>query len=47
MVRDLYERRVAGVKGIACFNGPYAFSKGAVYEGPVTIDFKWDIYNTE
>jgi hypothetical protein len=45
--KDLYEKRVAGVKGVACYNGPYAFSSGASYEGPVTVKFEWDMYNTE
>ncbi|KNG51991.1 hypothetical protein DDE82_006946 [Stemphylium lycopersici] len=45
--KDLYEKRVAGVKGVVCFNGPYEFSAGAQYEGPVNVKFVWDIYNTD
>ncbi|RYO13356.1 hypothetical protein AA0111_g12257 [Alternaria arborescens] len=45
--KDLYEKRVAGVKGVACYNGPYAFSSGASYEGPITVKFEWDMYNTD
>jgi hypothetical protein len=48
MVKDLYAKKTpASVKGIACFNGPYAFSAGANYEGPINIKYKWDVYNTE
>lgn len=45
--KDLYEKRVSGVKGVACFNGPYEFSAGAQYEGPVNVKLDWDMYNTE
>ena len=48
MVRDLYANRTpSNVKGIACYNGPYSISSGAKYEGPITIKYKWDVYNTE
>jgi hypothetical protein len=48
MVKDLYAKKPsATVKGIACFNSPYGFSAGAVYEGPINIKYKWDVYNTE
>jgi hypothetical protein len=48
MVKDLYAKKTPNtVKGIACFNGPYGFSAGAVYEGPITIKYDWDVYKTE
>ncbi|KAH7090625.1 hypothetical protein FB567DRAFT_590007 [Paraphoma chrysanthemicola] len=48
LAKDLYDKRYpAAVKGIACYNGPYEFSKGANYEGPINVKFKWDIYNTD
>lgn len=48
MVKDLYaQKSPSNVKGIACYNGPYSFSSGAKYEGPINIKFKWDMYNTE
>ncbi|KAF4550843.1 Hypothetical protein D9617_15g041930 [Elsinoe fawcettii] len=48
MAKDLYVKRVAGVKGVSCHNGPYAISPGAKVQGPINIKFKWDVgYNTD
>ncbi|GIZ41164.1 hypothetical protein CKM354_000447900 [Cercospora kikuchii] len=48
MAKDLYEKKAyAGIKGVACFNGPYSWSAGSHYEGPIDINFKWDIYHTD
>ncbi|KAF5849157.1 hypothetical protein GGP41_006029 [Bipolaris sorokiniana] len=45
-IRDLYATRVPGTKGVICMNGPYSTSPGAVFEGPATEKFSWDIYHT-
>ncbi|KAH6642731.1 hypothetical protein C7974DRAFT_409265 [Boeremia exigua] len=48
LVKDLYNHRSPStIKGVACYNGPYEFSSGAHYEGPVSVNFKWDIYHTD
>ncbi|KAJ6192474.1 hypothetical protein J3E72DRAFT_273229 [Bipolaris maydis] len=45
-IPDLYNNRVSGTKGVICMNGPYSTSPGAVFEGPATEKFSWDIYHT-
>ncbi|XP_014554202.1 hypothetical protein COCVIDRAFT_105575 [Bipolaris victoriae FI3] len=45
-IPDLYATREAGSKGVICMNGPYSISAGAVYDGPATEKFSWDIYHT-
>ncbi|CAK1358653.1 hypothetical protein CB0940_06766 [Cercospora beticola] len=48
MAKDLYLKKVSsGIKGVACFNGPYSWAPGSRYEGPIDINFKWDIYHTD
>jgi hypothetical protein len=48
MIVDLYNaREPKSAKGVACFNGPYSFSSGAHYEGPINIKMEWDMYNTD
>ncbi|KAL1793761.1 hypothetical protein ACET3X_008743 [Alternaria dauci] len=47
LVQDLWSKKVPGTKGVACYNGPYSFSGGASYEGPVAVKFEWDMYNTD
>ncbi|USW50254.1 hypothetical protein Slin15195_G035730 [Septoria linicola] len=40
MVKDLYEKKGdPKVRGMACFNGPYAWTAGSHYEGPANIKF--------
>jgi len=45
-IPDLYANRVPGTRGVICMNGGYTISHGAVYEGPATEQFSWDIYHT-
>jgi hypothetical protein len=45
-INDLYQTREAGSRGVICINGPYSISAGAVYDGPATEKFSWDIYHT-
>lgn len=45
--KRLYAHRTPStVKGVACYNGRHEFSDGAVYEGGITLEYKWDIYHT-
>ena len=45
-IPDLYAKRVEGTLSVICMNREYTISEGAVYEGPATEQFSWDIYHT-